>query len=158
MLHLKSGHVATTEGLRRILLRHKTLMAYDIHVVRHMYFITGPIGDNELIVTALSQRFEDQVEDDIVVGFDEMVTEQGIFSLSAWSADFAGGSGALGLIPTDTILFAKPYRVPYASWLVNPAVAVAANIGLEVYFDIVKVSAMEQAELVAQAGGRFPAQ
>lgn len=135
------------------MLRHQSRTAYDIYLVRHLFAGTNIGQSNELAVSALSQRFQDQVEDTTPVGFDDMVIENGIFAVGIFSADLET-QGALAVMPVVSVGFPKPFRVPYAAWILNPAVQITMNFGIEIFFERIRVTTMEQAELITQAGGR----
>jgi len=149
----KAGGSFATTGLRTVMLENQGLTVYDIHLVRHMFFSTSLLTTNELIIQGLSTRFDDQVEDEVAVGFDEYITENGIFAVSGFGADLSTEGGA-ALIPTDNIPYVPAMRVPFAAYIVNPAVASTLNGGIEVYFTRVTVNSREKAFLTSQAGGR----
>lgn len=153
MLHAKKSLVGITAGLRTIIFQHQANTAYDIHLIAWNHINISPVDINDVVMAALSQRFLDQVEDEATIGFDEISSEEGIFGIYGWSTDLVT-SGSTSFVGGYVIPFAKPYRVPYASVLFNMAVANASTLGVEVFFERVRISAMEQAQLVAQAGGQ----
>lgn len=153
MLHIKASLTASAAGRKTILLRHQSHTAYDIHVVRYTLNDIGMMSTAEQVFAALSQRFEDQNEDAVAVGFEDMLSQQHIYAVFGWGADF-NTSGGVGMILSNTLAFPKPYRVPYSAAIFNIATAVPATIGVEVWFDRLRISALEQAELVTAAGGR----
>jgi len=144
---------ATTASIRRILFRHMPRTAYDIHLIHWSVNWADSSNINEATSSALSQRFEDQVNDAGIVDFDAMLTENGIFGVFEVNSDnlTSGGGPFVG---NHEIVFPRPYRIPYASFISTPAVAGAIRIGVEVYFERVTITPFEQAELVARAGGR----
>lgn len=153
MLNTRVGAQLAAATLRRIIFRHQARTAYDIHVIRYTYIGISMQEANEVFAMALSQRFQDQVDDSGPVGFNVLNDTLGLFAPSSFVGDLLT-SGAIGLIPSDTIVFPKPFRVPYASVIFNAAVATAINAGVEIYFDRVRISNMELAQLITQAGGR----
>lgn len=153
MIHLKRGGSFQTTGLRTILLHHQGKTAYDISVIHWINAQPDMNNTDEQIMMALSQRFADQVEDEAAVSFDELVEAQGIFATFVMSSDLST-SGANAIVGNHTIAFPKPYRVPYCSLIVNPATAAISRGGVELFFDRVRISDIELAQLVSQAGGR----
>jgi len=156
MLHIKRGASVQASSVRSVLFRHQANTAYAIHMVRHFFLPLSVINDNENVAVALSIRFEDQVTDTGVVPTLEFATEQGIFAVGGYTVDFAGATGALGFITSDTIPFTLPYLVPYAAWLLNgEQILNFVSIGVEVFFERVRVTNLELAQLVNAAGGRI---
>lgn len=153
MLMRKVSIVGGAGGLRTMVLRNQLLTAYDIHMIHWIVAGTDALQTNELGMLGFSTNARDQTEDTAPVGFDDFVQREGIFGVFAVYGDVLTSGGIYG-IGNHTIVFPKPYRVPYAAFIANIAFAVTTNLGGEIYFDRVRVSAQESAELAAQAGGR----
>lgn len=154
MIHLKRGTQFQATGLRTILLRHQERTAYALHVIHWTAGLPDLMNGDEQIMMSLSQRFEDQVEDAVAVGFDAQVEQQHIFGTFVLSSDLATSGGGV-VVGNHTIAFPiVPYLVPYASWILNSAVAGIGRASVELFFERVRVSNFELAQLVAAAGGR----
>lgn len=148
---VKHGFAAATGSERHVLLRGATGTVFDIWKVRWVFAGISVLSDNELITTALSTRVRDQVEDGIAIGFDEMIASPGLFAASSLMADLVTEGGA-AFIATDDIDYPKAFTVPFLASVINPALATAMNVGLEVYFERRKASKLEIASWVVEAG------
>lgn len=153
LLHAKDGFLAQTTDRRHMLLRKQLNSSYLIHLIRYVVEVTAPIADNESVAQALSIRDEDQRDDTTDVPVIDMVTVEGIFGVSNYQVDVLT-TGALGFMSTDTIMFPAPYEVIQAAWLVNPKLSNTANIGVELWFERVGISAFDQALRTKRIGGR----
>jgi len=152
MLNARHGIITTSSNTRAILLRDQGTFAYDIHLIHYAWLGTNVMATDEFAAMALSQRKVDQVDDQGVVALLTMVRDQGIFSAVSFNADLVT-TGAVAAIGAHSIMFPKPYRVPWLAALFNVGVAVAISIGVDVWFDRVQVSSREKAFLVSIAGG-----
>ena len=150
---VKDGVIVGATLLRSVLLENQGLTAYDIWVVNHIYASTDVLQTNDLVMDAVSFRTQDQVEDAELIGFDEFMITEGLIFTSALMIDLDTSGGGV-LLGNNWMAVPKPYRVPYLAWVVNGATAVSLNLGVEVYFERVQVSAREKAYLVARAGGK----
>lgn len=146
------GLVLATATERRQILRNQLNVVYDIYTVHYGFIGTNVLSANEISAIALSTRKEDQVDDTGTVGFDEMVTQEGLFGVAALVVDVAT-NGGVGLVASHTIPFTKPYTVPWLAAVFNAATAIAVNYGVDVWFVRRTTSAMEKAALVARLGG-----
>jgi len=146
------GFAGATAGLRRRILRNQGNTVYDIHLIHYGWIDTDVLNTNEVDAMAVSTRNEDQVNDTTTIGFDDMVTEEGIFGAVALLADLQS-NGGVGLISGYNIPFPKPYTVHQLAGLFNSAIAVAGNNGIDVWFVRRDVTPMEKASLVARLGG-----
>lgn len=153
MEQIKGFFEHTAAQGRAIMLRNRQRQAFDIHVV-HYTLENADIGNiNDVAMAAISTRFEDQVDDSGIVGFDELIREPGIIFPFSWLADNII-EGTAVLVSNHTIVLNKPIRVPWLSFLFNIATVALSRVGVEVWFEAVKVSAMESADLTNRIGGR----
>ena len=152
--HLHVGDTSTVTGRRTVIMQNQGLTVYDIHLIRYSFSGVNFLQTNDVLTMALSLRDEDQVEDATAVGFETMQTTQGIFAVYTLNIDFFTEGGA-SLKGGQNIPFPlKPYTVPYAAWIVNPALADVGIYGVEVWFERRRISSREKSYMVSEAGGR----
>jgi len=152
LIHARVGFGINAGGARRQLLRNQGSVVYDLYLMHYGWIGAAPMADNEVAAIALSTRTDDQVNDETVIGFDDMTIEEGIFAAAAFMAD-RDVEGGLGLIGAYNLAFSKPYTIPWLSVLFNIAVATPMNIGCDIWFVRRVTSAMDKASLVARLGG-----
>lgn len=153
MQQVKGFFEDTAAQGRQIMLRNQQSQAYELQII-HYTLENADIGNiNDVVMAAISTRFEDQVNDSGIVGFDAMIREQGIIFPFSWLADHAV-EGMVALISNHTIVLNKPIRVPFLSFVFNIATVALSRVGVEVWYDVVRVNAFESAELTKRIGGR----
>jgi len=136
----------STEGAdaRDIILRPQGVTAFDIYLVRYGYTaFAAPFDAIETDIQALSVRLEDQVDEGVLaLSTLELFQSDGVFALSAFTAGLTT-SGQYAAVLTDTIPYPRPYRVPFAAWLLKASSSVATAGWCEVYYEEVKVNSRE---------------
>lgn len=155
MEHAKVGQNSTTGDLRRrILLPAMRGYAYDIHVAHFCFSSESNIGTEEEAGVALSVRYVDQVDDTTDVDLATQASDPGIFARAALNVSIAGASGGMAIMGAHTVPFPRPYRVPYLAVVIHQQFGVSVQVSAEVFYDVVRVSQLEQAQLISEAGGR----
>jgi len=151
--YAKAGINGTNLVEKRVLMADQELIAFDLWIVHYAFLSGGPLATDEIVGMCVSTRREDQLDDSAqTVSFEDMVTERGLHFPTAWQADLVT-EGGISFWGSNTIELPKAFRVPWLSWVNNSGLAGAANFGVTVYYDSVKVSALEKAELVNAIGG-----
>ena len=154
LLIAKAGVSGAATGIRRILLRNQALTVYDVWGVLWTAQNNSLAQINEVMMGALSVRPDDQRDDAGSINFLELLQFHGLFAAFALVSDLET-NGALAVVSTLPIMFPKAIRVTQLAMVLQLATAIAGNMGVEVYFERVRVSAIEQAEVQAQTGGRI---
>jgi len=149
---VRLGGFANSQGLRSVLLQNQGDTVYDLRIIHYCLLNTSVQSTNEAVMMAVSTREEDQVEDLSPVGFDQMVTEEGIILPYAMMSDELT-SGAVAMLGSQTITLPRAITVPFLAGIINFATANAPNVGIEVWFDR-RRDLREKAQLVSRSGGR----
>lgn len=145
----KKGFVGnTTEDIRDVILQEQGLFAYDIWAIHYSWAPTNaPFDTIDNMIMALSRRLEDMVVGGaIAIDLAAIMTNQAIFGIASFYASF-DTSGMAVIDLGRTIVFPKPYRVPFAAFLSFGSSSIAVAGSCEVYYDEVKVSSREMAWL-----------
>jgi len=144
----KKGFTESIADQRQIILAEQGLVAYDIWLVNHnMVPDSSRVDTVELMTQALSKRLEDMVEGGVLELLTaEIISNPAIFALSSFGGSIIT-SGGFATLFTHTIPFPKPYRVPFASYILKASSSVAVACSMEVYYEEVKVSAQEMSWL-----------
>lgn len=156
MEHAKTGGNLASSDIRSIILRREPQWAYDIYSVNYMALQdTAPYDAIDSFVMALSTRDQDQEArstTSLTLNVD-FWREPGIFAVSGFYGSLNTEGLAVGWM-NDHHGFPRPFRVPYAALLIKSATSTAHLVVGEVFFERVRVSGAEYAQLVAEAGGR----
>lgn len=155
MLSIAKLGIATAQASqsRAVLFRNQGNTVYDIYKIHWNYISGDALSTNDVVAMCLSTRRQDQADDDGIVGFDRMMTANGLFAVYGLNIDMIT-EGAIAVVNAPDIDFPlKPYTVPFCAWITNIAVAVQARIGVEVYYERKTVSAREKAAIVSLTGG-----
>ena len=150
----KVGFTGTNVGRREIVLRNQGNTVYDIYKVRWIININSLVLTNERTSGALSTRLEDQADDSAQLSEESFMEDTGLFAAVAFISDF-DTEGAAAMVGAHEIDYPVPFRVPFASFVVNIVTGAGVTIGAEIYFVRIEVPPIEKATLVRiQAGGR----
>ena len=141
-------------GERTILLRGGTGFVYEILMVRYVVFLSAQPGDADRATIALSTRGVDQVNDATATARTVLADNPNIFATWSFLIEKPTDVGITDHNLTETIIFPKPYTVPYLAALWSESIANLVEMGLELYFERRKASQKEIADLVIEAGGR----
>lgn len=152
----KVGVSGGTAGRRRLILRNQGDSVYDIYKVRYNFLSTSLFDTNEVAAMAVSTRLVDQVEDAVAVGFDTMAIDTGIhFPYSVCFDVATSGANIIQAVHSDDFPSDRPFTVPFLAFLMNVAVSNPVNLGVEVWFERVRVSSLDKASMIRiQSGGR----
>lgn len=153
--HAKFGVTQTAGGFRRILLRRQSNTLYEIQLVHWTWFTSTLVETNDGLMGALSIRQPDQIDDEVAIGFSDLVDTEGIFAVFSGIHDFET-EGAAAVVGNHDVPFSpKPYSVPQCAVLLNFAVQGSARLGVEIFFTRTRVSNSEYAAAMVQVGGRI---
>lgn len=144
----KIGFSTAADDIREVILPERGLVAYDIWLVHYHWDVLFGVGDIvDHHVAALSKRREDMVRDgalELTLG--TIVVDPAIFAMVPFFAGF-DTSGFTMAVPAHTIPYPKPYRVPYAAFILSASSSITLVGACEVYYEEVGVSAAEMAYL-----------
>jgi len=152
--HVKTLANNTAGDFRRIVFRGGSGMVFDIWVVRWSLSKQSSFADNNQINAGLSIRAEDQIEDSNGPSILEMNTVQGVFAMFNYSIEAPTDVGLLNTSIIDTLVFPKPYTVPWLATVTQETITGTAELVNEVWFERRRATQKEIASLVIEAGGR----
>jgi len=150
----KVGDAFLTTALRTVLFQNQGSTIYDIWAIHYSYSNVNELNGNDVIMAALSLKDQDQVQDTTAIGFDSLHEDPGYFGVWAHSIDLETEGGVSLLGQSDQYFMTKPFTIPFAAWVVNPALAATARLSIEVYYERRQVTSMEKARVVGQTGGK----
>lgn len=138
----------TSNDWQRILLHKQGLVAFDIWTIVYNFFITAvPAATRDTVTCFLSKREFDYVPDGALAVNGAVSAASGsTFAFATYSQHVNTEGMSVG-VRTLVIPFAKPYRVPFASWVGRGATDTDIVCSVEVYYEEKKVSSREMAWL-----------
>jgi len=144
---------ASGTSLRTVVFQNQAKTLYGLRLIHWTFWNADMAQTNEFMLSALSVRREDQVEDTTTIGQAAMFNEQGFFGLFAVTGDRIGTEGAMAVVGSHDINFPEPYDVPFLAAVFDLFWGTLTHVAVEIWYDRRKVSAAEQARAVAQSGG-----
>ncbi len=149
MEHVRKGLTAT--GSLPVLLGGAGFV-FDVHAVHYSYEVPNH-DDNDSIVLALSTNIDDQQPGAFLTGQAVRADDPSIYFFNQMLFEKPTEVG-LNLLQWDRWYpMPKPFRVPWFAFVVFFS-GVSASLGVEIFFERVRVPQKEIARLVIDVGGQ----